>query len=83
MYVLYSALIDRYYVGSTTCLPAERLRRHLSNHSGFTSRTKDWKVVYVEVFIDILSAKERERQIKSWKSRPRLEQLVNSSEHPA
>ena len=50
MYILYSFETDRSYIGSTTDKISEGLRRHLSNHGGFTSRANDWVLVYSEIF---------------------------------
>ena len=54
----------------------ERLRKHLSDHEGFTSKAKDWLVVYVEEFPSKELAYLREREVKGWKSRVRIERLV-------
>ncbi|WP_333908728.1 GIY-YIG nuclease family protein [Marinigracilibium pacificum] len=35
-YILYSRILDKYYVGHTGDLLTERLRKHNSNHKGFT-----------------------------------------------
>ena len=56
--------MSRYYTGSTSMSPEERLSYHLSNHKGFTSKAKDWKIVYTESFLSIEEARQRERQIK-------------------
>ena len=40
-YILYSNEIDKYYIGSTNSDLKERLKKHLSNHKGFTAKTKD------------------------------------------
>ncbi len=69
VYILYSKTIDVYYVGSTSMLLEERLRRHLSSHSGFTARAKDWEVVYFESYENKKDAVLREQEIKKWKSR--------------
>ena len=45
-YIIYSETIEKYYVGSTSMNLFERLKRHNSNHKGFTGRTNDWVVVY-------------------------------------
>jgi GIY-YIG catalytic domain. len=47
-YILYSPTRKRYYVGHTTEPIEERVRKHKSNHSGFTGKTGDWRVVYSE-----------------------------------
>ncbi len=51
-YILYSTSIDKYYVGHTLDLP-ERLRKHNTNHKGFTGKTSDWKIFYSEQFATI------------------------------
>ena len=45
-YILHSAYLNRFYIGSTTLTPEERLNYHLSNHKGFTSKSKDWLIVF-------------------------------------
>jgi len=78
LYILYSAQIDTYYVGFTGDSMEERLRKHTSNHKGFTAKAKDWKVVYSEHFLTKQEASHRERAIKSKKSRTYIVQLVQS-----
>jgi putative endonuclease len=63
VYILYSCEADKYYIGSTTDKVSERLRRHLSNHGGFTSRAKDWTLVYSEIF-DTNGSFEKRKGIK-------------------
>ena len=75
-YILYSLSLDRYYIGHTCEGLQERLRKHLSDHSGYTAKAKDWSVVYVEEFLSKSEAYAREREIKSWKSKKRIAQLV-------
>jgi putative endonuclease len=77
-YILYSEQLDRYYIGSTRDLPEDRLRRHLSDHKGFTSKSKDWEIVYLEFHQEYISAHKRELQIKSWKSRKMIEKLIST-----
>ena len=60
----------------------QRLSKHLSNHKGYTSRAKDWKVVFVEDFVSKEQALDKERQIKKWKSRKAILKLIKDSEHP-
>jgi len=75
-YILYSAILDRYYVGSTRDELAERLRRHNANHKGFTGKVSDWVLVYSEPYDAYEAAYSRERQIKGWKSRQKIEVLI-------
>ncbi|GAB4091646.1 hypothetical protein GCM10028786_05720 [Flaviaesturariibacter terrae] len=77
-YILYSASRDRYYIGATCDAMQERIRRHNSNHKGFTGASADWEIVYQEEQPDGKAAFARERELKSWKSRKRLEQLIAS-----
>ena len=48
-YMLYSKSLDRFYPGHTSDLK-ERLRRHITNHKGYTGKAKDWQVVYNEQY---------------------------------
>ena len=76
-YVLYSEILDRYYIGSTRNPIEERLSKHLSKHDGFTTKAKDWKIVFKEHFEQYEQALEKEKLIKSWKSRRMIEKLIN------
>ncbi|WP_316633813.1 GIY-YIG nuclease family protein [uncultured Flavobacterium sp.] len=76
-YILYSESLDQYYIGHTSEPLQERLRKHLSNHSGFTGKAKDWVVIYFEDFETKSLAYKRELEIKKWKSRIRVEKLIN------
>jgi putative endonuclease len=40
-YILYSKELNQYYIGHTSESLEERLRKHLSNHTGFTAKAKD------------------------------------------
>ncbi|AWG21586.1 excinuclease ABC subunit C [Flavobacterium faecale] len=77
VYILFSKLIDQYYVGYTSMELKERLRRHLSSHKGYTGRAKDWEVIYFESFDEKTSAILREQEIKKWKSRIKIEALYS------
>ncbi|HAN17963.1 MAG: excinuclease ABC subunit C [Bacteroidetes bacterium GWC2_33_15] len=82
-YILYSAILNKFYIGYTANLE-ERLRKHNSNHKGFTGRNNDWKIVYKESYPTKELAYERERQIKKWKSKIRIQELIarNGSDPP-
>jgi putative endonuclease len=52
-YILYSKTLDnKYYIGSTEGTLEARLKKHLSNHNGFTGKSKDWILVYHEEYED-------------------------------
>ncbi|KUY20109.1 excinuclease ABC subunit C [Elizabethkingia miricola] len=78
-YILYSPTLNQFYIGHCSEELNERLRKHLSNHKGFTSCAKDWIIAYFETFDDKSSAYKREREIKAWKSKKKIEQLIKSS----
>jgi putative endonuclease len=78
-YILFSAALNRYYVGHTGDELSQRVRRHLSEHKGFTAKAKDWKLVHFELYGTKKEAYAREREIKGWKSRKRILQLCSSS----
>ena len=69
LYILYSKDLDKYYIGHTADVLDERLRKHNSNHRGFTGKAKDWEILYTEIFLSKDLAYTREREIKNWKSR--------------
>ncbi|WP_026705597.1 GIY-YIG nuclease family protein [Flavobacterium soli] len=78
-YILYSKLINQYYIGHTSETLEERLRKYLSNHSGFTGKAKDRIVIYFEEFKTKSQAYNRELEVKKWKSRVKVEKLINST----
>ena len=75
-YILYSEQLDRFYVGHCQDLE-QRLERHLSNHKGFTAKAKDWEIVYSEEFPSKSLAYARERQVKNWKSKKAILELID------
>ncbi|HEX7902563.1 MAG TPA: GIY-YIG nuclease family protein [Chitinophagaceae bacterium] len=81
-YILYSKSLDKYYIGFTGGDIEGRLSKHLCNHRGFTAKAKDWVVVYTEIFFSKDEAMQREQQLKGWKSKIRLQELIakNSTE---
>jgi putative endonuclease len=78
LYILQSAFSGRYYTGQTKDLPA-RIAYHNANYSKSLKNRGPWTLVYSEVFESRADAVRRERQIKSWKDRAMIEQLVSAS----
>ena len=78
-YILHSESLDKFYIGHTCENLNERLRKHLSNHKGFTSKIKDWKIVYFETLENKSLAYKRELEIKSWKSKTKIKKLLDNS----
>jgi len=77
VYILYSVNLSKYYIGSCEDV-SSRLKKHLSNHKGFTSKAKDWELKYTESFQTKEAARKRELQIKGWKSKRMIEKLISS-----
>ena len=82
VYIIYSQIIDKYYIGFSSNVQ-DRLLKHNRNSKGFSNFGKPWILVYEETFDNKKNAMDRERQLKKWKNRERLETLIKSrSEHP-
>ena len=77
-YILFSPTLNQYYIGHTSETLEERVRKHLSNHKGFTAKTKDWIIVYHEIFDEKSLAYQRELKIKSWKSKLKIKKLIDA-----
>jgi len=79
VYILFSENKNRFYIGFTSNLE-ERVIRHNQKSKGFTGNVKDWKVVYTESYETKEIAHKRELQIKSWKSRIKIQKLIQSKD---
>lgn len=73
VYILYSPLVNRYFVGKTTNLE-KSLNRHNSGKNKHTKTGLPWKLVFKESFDSAGAAREKEVQVKSSTNR---EQLVS------
>ncbi len=78
VYILFSGIKSRYYIGFTGDKIEERLRKHNSNHKGFTGGIGDWTITYTEYFVEKKDAMKREKEIKKWKSKLMIEKLINN-----
>ena len=76
-YILYSAIMDKYYVGHTSDQLSERIRKHNTDHKGFTGGKGDWELKYMEAFTEKSLAYAREREVKKWKSRKMIQKLIS------
>ena len=76
VYILFSPTMNIYYVGFTGDNLNERIRKHNTNHKGFTGGKGDWTFMYSEIFLLKQDAIQREKQIKGWKSRIMIEKLI-------
>ena len=78
-YILFSFQLDKFYIGHTANLQ-ERIKKHNSNHKGFTGKANDWEIVYFEEFDNKKEAYARERQVKNWKSKTKIIDLIKNTE---
>ncbi len=78
VYILYSKVIDRYYVGYTNDLE-RRLTEHNRKKGKYTDSGIPWHFVYSETYSSKTEAMQREKFIKLKKSRTYIESLISSS----
>ena len=79
VYIIYSSTKNKFYIGFTSDIE-ERIIRHNQKSKGFTGSTNDWKIVYTETYLTKSEALTREKQIKSWKSRIKIQELISNSD---
>jgi len=77
VYLLYSEVKDRFYIGHTNQIE-DRLERHNCGEVKSTKAHRPWVMVYVEQFVSRGEAMKREKELKSWKKKSRLERLISS-----
>jgi putative endonuclease len=82
LYILQPETTGRYYIGSTDSL-SRRIKQHNDPAYGGSKTTKrfkgPWELAYFESFATRSEAMAREKQLKSWKSRRALEDLIGST----
>ena len=76
VYILQSGSTKRFYIGSTDSLD-RRMSEHLRGHSLATRGRGPWKLVYTEEFPTLFEARQREREIKRWKSSRMIASLIS------
>ena len=75
--ILKSKIRDTIYIGSTSNLE-RRLSEHNNGRARSTKRYMPWVVYYVEQFATKSIAIKREKQLKKWKNRKRIEALIHN-----
>ncbi|MCC9065202.1 GIY-YIG nuclease family protein [Flavobacterium piscisymbiosum] len=78
-YILFSESKNKFHIGFTSNLE-DRIIRHNQKSKGFTVNVNDWKVVYTKKYESKEIAHKRELQIKSWKSRIKIQELIQSKD---
>ena len=76
VYILFSKSFDRFYVGYTNDLE-RRISEHNRKKGKFTDAGIPWEVVYTEQYNTKKEAMDRERSIKSKKSKTFIIELIN------
>jgi putative endonuclease len=69
-------MTGKYYIGYSNDV-LKRLNRHNNGGVKSTKRDRPWCLVYKEVYEDKKSAMDRERYLKSMKSRVYIEGLID------
>jgi len=69
---------NSYYIGSCNNIE-RRLSLHNLGKVMSTKRYMPWKLVHLEEYKNLSEAVKRERQIKSWKKRSAIENLIKKS----
>ena len=75
LYILYSIKRNRYYVGSTPDIE-KRLKQHKQGKAISAKAGIPWRLVFVHVTESLLSARQLEYQLKTWKDRRHIERIV-------
>ena len=75
VYILHSESLGRYYIGYTNNLP-RRLSEHNRIRGKYTDIGIPWVVVYTETFVAKREAMDREKYIKSMKSKNFIIELI-------
>lgn len=78
MYILQSKKSGQYYIGQTSNLE-DRLKRHNEGGVKATRGAIPWVLMHTERYETRGKAVEREREIKSKKSRAFIERLIEST----
>lgn len=78
VYILKSKVNGSYYIGSCKDI-VKCLDLHNNGFVRSTKRYRPWELAYKEEFGSLKEARRRESQIKSWKKRIAVENLIKSS----
>lgn len=80
LYILQNETTDRYYIGSTNNLE-RRLKEHLRGKTRTTRILHTDKLVYFEEYSIEKDARNREKKLKSYKSKKYIKWLISQKKH--
>ncbi|MBF8455807.1 GIY-YIG nuclease family protein [Kaistella sp. G5-32] len=75
VYILYSPSLNIYYKGFSTDVE-KRLKYHFNSEHKFTSKTRDWVIVYKQEFLEKSDALKEEKRLKKL-NRKSIEKLIS------
>ena len=75
IYILKSQNNSSFYIGSCGNIE-KRLKQHNNGEARSTKRFIPWDLIYSERYDTLSEARKREFQIKSWKKRSAIENLI-------
>ncbi len=79
LYILQSiSKPDKIYIGSSNNL-TRRLKDHNNSNTKSTKSFIPWKILYVEKYLTKKEVRNRERQLKKWKNRKRINNLIEKN----
>jgi putative endonuclease len=67
-YIIQSDRTGRFYIGSAINLTS-RVSEHNADNTASTKSYRPWKLIYSEEFDSLQDARKRKREIKSWKNK--------------
>ena len=76
-YVLYSEKYDKIYIGFTSDLEGRLLSHNKLSTKGWTVRFRPWRLLYKEEYESKSDAMRRERELKSYRGRQFIRQLLS------
>ncbi len=77
VYILNNPITDKFYIGSTNNLN-RRLRQHLLGKTRTTRILRTYNLVYFEEYKTDKEARDREKKLKSYKSKKYIKWLIET-----
>jgi putative endonuclease len=76
VYILYSPLSGKTYVGYTANLDRRMLEHNVTETQGYTLRYRPWELIHSEIFQTKKEAMEREKFLKTGRGREFIKKVV-------